>query len=79
LFPYKNDEKVIHEYVDNLIKFIYEANISYIVFEDEAIHPDVLAYFVDKVLENNLKIIYRFRTRFDSKYTLDFCGKIFDS
>ncbi|MDD3120304.1 MAG: hypothetical protein PHF46_02760 [Candidatus Gracilibacteria bacterium] len=79
LYIYKNENKLIHQYIDKLIEYISKNNISYIVFLDEAIHPDVLLYFVDKIIEKKLQIVYRFRTRFDPKYTLDFCKKIYKS
>jgi len=66
-FPHNNKE-ILKIYVDLVINYIRKEKIFYINFIDEAIYPDILEYFVDKVLEFWIKINYNFRTRFDKKF-----------
>ncbi len=56
-------------FVNKWINYIKENNIKSLNFKDEAIPPSVIIEFAKKILENNLKINYQFRTRFDKLYT----------
>jgi hypothetical protein len=49
VFPH-NDIPLVKEYVDHIIEFIKKEKVVYLNFIDEAIHPEILEYFVDTVL-----------------------------
>jgi len=75
-FPH-NNIALVKEYVDSIIEFIKKERVIYINFIDEAIHPEILEYFVDSILSEWLKIVYRFRARFDKKFqNEDFIKKL---
>jgi hypothetical protein len=61
------------------VEFIRENNIYSIVFSDEAIPPKQIINFANKIIENNLNIIYQFRTRFDKIYTKKICNLLYKS
>ena len=71
--------KEINEYIESCISFIKENDIHHIIFTDEAIHPEVIQLFSERVLESKLDIRYQFRTRFEYAYTQDVCKKLYAS
>lgn len=64
---YNKDYK--HEdFIDIRINFIKKYNIYCVVFIDESVHPSTIIKFAEKVIKNNLNIVYKFRTRFEKEY-----------
>lgn len=66
-------------FIDNRIEYIKKENISCVVFWDEAISPAQIVNFANRIIENNIKIIYQFRTRFDKAYTKEVCELLYKS
>lgn len=66
-------------FIDIWIDFIKKNNIEMIVFWDEAISPLHIEKFANKIIDNEIKIIYQFRTRFDKKYTKKLCDLLYKS
>jgi hypothetical protein len=65
--------------LDKWIEFIRDNNIYQLIFSDEAMPPTQIIKFAKKVIENNLNIIYQFRTRFDKFYTRENCEILYKS
>lgn len=66
-FPHQNKQELC-KYVDTVLDFIENESIGNVNFIDEAIYPDALVYFMEKVLERKLKFVYRFRARFEKLF-----------
>jgi len=72
-----NSEYSYNFFINKWIEYIKKYNIEFISFKDEAIPPKVIVNFAKHVLKNNIKIIYQFRTRFDTFYNKNNCKILF--
>ncbi len=70
LYAYR---KHASEYVDSCLDYVEKNGIGYLYLADEAIHPDDILEFANKVLERKLDLVYRFRARFDTKFDRGAC------
>lgn len=66
-------------FIDNRISYFKNENISSVIFTDEAISPPQIINFAHKIIDNNIQIIYQFRTRFDKAYTKEICNLLYKS
>jgi len=77
---FTSDKKVgnLNEYavqtIDNLITDMKEVKVlSSVHFTDEAVESSILIYFAEQLLKHKINIIWRVRTRFSDKFTIDNC------
>ena len=80
LYTFQSDKHTeINQYIDACIIFLQKYDIYHVIFLDEAIHPDVIHSFAQKVIDRGLQIRYQFRTRFEITYTREVCRKLYHS
>ena len=60
-------------YIEACVDFIEQNNVGEIAFGDEAIHVNDILSFAQMIIERNITVIFRFRTRFDMGYTEKAC------
>lgn len=64
---------------ESLLLKIRRDNIQSLILMDEALHPNVLLTFAERVLSSGLSIVYRARCRFTNDLTPEVCKTIYAS
>lgn len=58
----------MEKYVSACVDFIGKYGLEYVFFGDEAIRAEDILLFAKTLLKRKIRVIYRFRTRFDEAY-----------
>ncbi len=73
LYDYREN---MRKYVVACVDFIEKYGLEYVFFGDEAIRAEDMVAFADELLSRRVKVLYRFRTRFDEAFDDATCAKL---
>src|ERR1035441_5620450 len=57
----------------NLFDVIRRKQIASVILMDEALHPDILQFLAQSIIDSGLSILYRARARFSNAFTPEYC------
>ena len=69
----------LREHMRNLFSVVRRKQITSVILMDEALHPDILRFLAQSIVDDGLSVVYRARARFSNAFTPEYCELLYRS
>ena len=70
------DER-LREHMHNLFSVVRRKQVRSLILMDEALHPNILHFLAQSIIDEGLSVVYRARARFSNAFTPPYCELLY--